>query len=44
MIMLAPFSRALVVMQPQSTWVEGVNIVMKSSAPSSAEIPIEELE
>jgi hypothetical protein len=33
MIMLAPFSRALVVMQPQSTWVEGVNIVMKSSAP-----------
>src|SRR5260370_42711636 len=31
MIMLAPSSRALVVMQPQSTRVEGVNIVMKSS-------------
>src|SRR5271169_4943589 len=32
MIMLAPSSRALVVRQPQSTRVEGVNIVMKSDA------------
>src|SRR5712664_2494797 len=44
MIMLAPSSRALVVMQPQFTRVEGADIVMKSLSNSALRRSIESLE